>query len=81
MTDQASQGPTQYLVTHPVAYAVSLSGAGTAAGAFAIRAVRSHGPRRLGWIALSALEVFIFCGILRLRSRPRADSNAARFCG
>jgi hypothetical protein len=59
-----ANGPGEFFARHPVAYSLSLSGAGAAVGIFASRAARSRGPRRLGWILLSALEAMTFVGII-----------------
>jgi len=57
-------GPSEFFATHPVAYGLSLAGAGTATAVFALRAARSSGIRRLGWAVLWALESAIFIGIV-----------------
>lgn len=59
-----TDGPGEYLATHPVAYALSVAGAGTAVGVFASRAATSRGLRRLGWVLLFALEATIFVGVV-----------------
>jgi hypothetical protein len=61
------EGPGAYFAEYPLAYALSLAGAGTAVSIFATRAACSRGPRRLGWIALFALEAAIFIGIVVVR--------------
>lgn len=61
------QGPARYFAEHPVAYALSLAGASAAVSIFATRAACSRGSRRLGWIALFALEAAIFIGIVVVR--------------
>jgi len=61
------RGPVGYLAEHSTARALSLSGAGTAAGVFATRALRSRGARRVGWALLAVLQVVIFVGILNVR--------------
>ena len=40
-------GPRAFFRKHPLAYGLSLSGAGAAMGVFATRAARSRGLRRL----------------------------------
>ena len=59
-----AQGPGEFFANNPLAYALSLSGAGTAVGLFATRAATSRGLKRLGWALLSALEAIIFIGII-----------------
>ncbi len=59
-----TNGPGEYLAKNPIAYVLSLFGAGTAVGAFAFRAAGSRGPKRLGWVLLCALEMAIFLGII-----------------
>jgi hypothetical protein len=61
------EGPARYFAEHPLAYALSLAGASAAVSIFATRAAYSRGPRRLGWIALFALEAAIFIGIVVVR--------------
>jgi len=68
-------GPGSFFAAHPVAYAVSLSGAGTATGVFASRAARTRGLKRIGWILLVALEAAIFIGIVS--STEHAKRSAA----
>jgi len=58
-----ANGPGEFLASRPVAYSLSLSGAGAAAGIFAYRAAASRGLKRVGWALLSALEVMIFFGV------------------
>lgn len=80
-----ANGPGEFLAAHPVVYALSLSGAGTAVGIFTYRAATSRGLRRVGWMVLSALEAIIFIGVVAvtadakraadpLDQRPRARS-------
>ena len=59
-----TNGPGKFFADNPIAYAVSLLGAGTAVCIFAYRAVVSRGPRRPGWALLSALEASIFIGMV-----------------
>jgi hypothetical protein len=59
-----ANGPGEFLATHPVAYSLSLSGAGAAVGIFAYRAATSRGLKRVGWVLLSALEAMIFIGVV-----------------
>ncbi len=60
----AIDGPASFFATHPVAYSLSLSGAGAATAVFATRAARSSGIKRAGWALLCALEAAIFMGIV-----------------
>jgi hypothetical protein len=71
MAARSLQGPVKYLAEHPVAYSVSLAGAGSAAGVFASRAARSRGWSRLGWAFLFIVEAVVFFGILGLRTGAR----------
>ena len=59
-----TNGPGEFFANNALAYALSLSGAGTAVGLFAARAATSRGLSRLGWALLSALEAVIFIGII-----------------
>ncbi|MFU8891711.1 MAG: hypothetical protein ACNA76_08730 [Anaerosomatales bacterium] len=61
------EGPAGYFAEHPLAYVLSLAASGAAVSIFATRAACSRGPRRLGWIALFALEAAIFIGIVVVR--------------
>jgi len=61
------EGPARYFAEHPVAYALSLAGASAAVSLFATRAACTRGSRRIGWIALFALEAAIFIGIVVVR--------------
>jgi hypothetical protein len=61
-------GPGRFFVRHPAHYGLSLTGAAAGAMAFAARAVRSRNRwQRLGWIALSCLQVVTLVGIRRAR--------------
>jgi len=75
MTIHASEGPAEFFADHPAARLASLAGAGTAVGVFAGRAARSRGLSRMGWIALCALEVLVFVGILSLRTDVRNSGD------
>jgi hypothetical protein len=72
------EGPGRSFLEHPTVYALSLAGAGTAVSVFASRAARASGLRRLGWIALFALEVVIFIGIALEREDARRSSRSLR---
>lgn len=66
------EGPARYFAEHPVAYALSLAGASAAVSLFATRAACTRGSRRIGWIALFALEAAIFIGIVVVREEARS---------
>ncbi len=75
MASRALQGPARYLAEHPFARAASMSGAGTAAGIFAARSVKSRGSRRLLWAMLFVLEIVILAGIFTLpKGTHRSES-------
>jgi len=74
MTERELQGPAYYIATHPAAFVASLVGAGCATVLLARRAAGAGGLRRLGWIALSALEAAVVLGILGLRKRPTSPT-------
>lgn len=76
-----AQGPGEFFANHPLAYVLSLSGAGAAVGLFATRAATSRGLERLGWALLSALEAIIFIGIIVVTEeakRAAASDQQAR---
>ena len=64
-------GPGVFFANNALAYALSLSGAGTAVGIFAARAATSRGLKRLGWALLSALEAVIFIGIIVVTEKAK----------
>jgi hypothetical protein len=70
------EGPARYFAEHPLAYALSLAGASAAVSIFATRAAYARGPRRLGWIALFALEAAIFIGIVVVREEAHRAQQA-----
>lgn len=72
------EGPARFLAERPAAYALSLAGASVAVSIFATRAATSRGARRLGWIALFALEAAIFIGIVVVREDARRSLEAGR---
>ena len=69
-------GPAEYFDKHPAVYVLSLAGAGAAVAAFATRAAGANGIRRLGWIALFALEAMIFIGMVVTREESRRSRSA-----
>jgi len=66
-----TDGPGGFFATHPTAYALSLSGAGTATALFASRAARATGMKRAGWAMLCALEAVVFIGIVTSTQRAK----------
>jgi hypothetical protein len=76
MASRALAGPAKYLAQHPLAWAASMSGAGTAAGVFAARSVKSRGSRRIMWAAFFALEVAILAGVFALPRRAQRSQRA-----
>lgn len=72
----AVEGPARFFAEHPALYALSLAGAGSAVALFATRAAGSRGARRLGWIALFALEAAIFIGMVVVREDARRSLHA-----
>lgn len=75
MASRALAGPAKYLAEHPVAWAASMSGAGTAAGIFAARSIRSRGSRRIMWAALFVLEMVILAGIFTLPRKAQRSGS------
>lgn len=71
------EGPARYFAEHPVAWALSLAGSSAAVSIFATRAATARGARRLGWIALFALEAAIFIGIVVIREDARRSGADA----
>jgi len=74
---RTAKGPGQFFAAHPIAYAMSLTGAGFAVAVLASRATRARGLKRQGWILLSALEAVIFVGIVTSKrtAAKRAPSD------
>jgi hypothetical protein len=66
-----TRGPAHFFVEHPLLYALSLAGAGSAALIFARRGFRSRGRAQLAWSALAVLELGILVGMVRLRVSGR----------
>ena len=64
----APGGPGEFFAEHPGLYAAALAGAAGAGVAFAARALRASGQRRLGWSALAALQVVQVAGIVKARA-------------
>jgi hypothetical protein len=76
VASSALEGPAEYFAEHPFAWAVSMSGAGTAAGILAARSVKSVGSRRVMWATLFLLEIVILAGIFMLpRNTHRSRSH------
>jgi hypothetical protein len=69
MAEGSLRGPAGYFAEHPTAYSVSLAMAGTAAGVFAGRALRSRGFGRLWYAALTLLQIFIFSSLFDMRKK------------
>jgi hypothetical protein len=69
-------GPGEFFANNAFAYALSLSGAGTAVGLFATRAATARGLKRLGWALLSALEAVIFIGIIVVTEEAKRAASS-----
>jgi hypothetical protein len=70
-----TRGPGEFFARHRVLYAVALLGAASAGAVFAVRAIRSSGPRRVGWTTLAVLQVVQVLGIMNAKAGA-ADRRA-----
>jgi hypothetical protein len=79
ITPNKLEGPAKFFAENKVAHAAAVFGAGFSGVLFGARGLRAQGGQRVGWFALSALQLFQVVGLIRLRRVASAHATGAAF--